>query len=135
MLLASAMLLSLCACGGPASTVSGSQTVNAGPSSSGTVTTSEPSTVEVPETEAEESFSVGATVNNTYENAYFGIGVTLDDNWSFETQEEINADNGLVKDILDDADYTEALENGTVYTDMSAIRRDEAPVPMRAWSI
>lgn len=118
--LAFAMLFSLCACGGSASDVSGSKTVNAGTSASGTVTASEPATAEVPETEAEENFSVGATVNNTYENAYFGIGVTLDDNWLFETQEKINEDNGMVLDALDNADYMEAMENGTVYTDMSA---------------
>lgn len=119
-LLASAMLFSLCACGGSSSAVSGSQTVNAGSSASGTVTASEPAAADVSAAEAEDSFSVGATVNNTYENAYFGLGVTLDGNWSFETQEEINEANGIVKDILDDDDYTKALDNGTVYTDMIA---------------
>ena len=120
MLLAAGMLFSLCACGNGASSVSGTQTVVNGSPVSGTVTASGSDSAEEPQKENEEHFSVGTTVNSAYNNAYFGIGVTLDDNWVFKTQEEINEINGLVQDVVDDDSYAEALEKGTVYTDMIA---------------
>ena len=122
--MAALILVSLCSCGKDPSSVSGEQTVTSGPSTSGTITepepASEPETEPETKTEDDENFSVGATLNNTYENEYFGIGITLDDNWVFSTQEEINEINGFVQDTLDDDAYVEALESGIVYTDMYA---------------
>lgn len=115
-LLAVAMLLSLCACG---SSPSGTQTVTEGPAVSGT-TSAEPEATAEPE----ETFSVGATVNNSYINEYFGIGLKLDENWTFSTQEEIDETNGFVQDTLDDETYTKALDSGMVYTDMIATGDD-----------
>lgn len=119
-LMAALILVSLCSCGKDPSSVSGEQTVTPGPSTSGTITESEPASEPETETESDENFSVGATLNNTYKNEYFGIGITLDDNWVFSTQEEINEINGFVQDTLDDDAYNKAFESGIVYTDMNA---------------
>ncbi len=125
-LLALVMMLSLCACGS-ASSASGTQTVTAGPSTTGSVSPAEPETAEEPEAPADtadEGFSVGGTVNNTYENEFFGIGVTLDENWTFASQEEIDESNGTVKDVLDNEDYSAAMDDGRVITDMMASADD-----------
>lgn len=108
--LALAMLVSLCACGGASSV-------------SGTITASEAATTEAPAEETEE-FSIGATANNSYKNEYFGIGIDLNEEWTFMSQEEINEANGMAKDLLDKEQYAEALDNGTVFTDMSATASD-----------
>ena len=125
-LLSIAMLLALCACGSSPAP-SGTQTVTEGPSVSGTTTTPEPVAEPEPEPEAEpeaepeEEFSVGATVSNTYTNEFFGLGLTLDENWVFSTQEEIDATNAAVMEGLDNETYSQAMESGAVYTDMMAL--------------
>ena len=146
-LLAAVMLLTLCACG--SASTSGTQTVTSG-STAGTIsadvpeetpaadipeetpaetpTADEPEdvpeeapAVDEPEAAPEEAASAGAAVNSTYENRYFGIGVTLDDNWTFSTPEEIAAANGLAEDVVADEAFTAAMESSGVYMDMMAV--------------
>lgn len=117
--LAMTIVLSLCACG---SSHSGIQTVSEGPAVSGTTTAPESAAEPTPatESESEESFSFGTTVKNTYINEFFGIGLTLDENWTFSTQEEINEAKEFVLDTLDGEVDTQARDSGLVYTDMMA---------------
>ena len=68
--------------------------------------------------EADE-FSVGASANNKYENAYFGIGCTLDSNWVFSTDDEIKQMNDMSLDLIGE-EYAEAIKNASLIYDMMA---------------
>ena len=146
-----AITLSLCACG---SAPKGTETVTEGPAVSGkTVSepkpTEAPAATETPAptqapaptqtpapTQApvvteppamedpDQAFSVGTTLNNTYVNEFFGLGVTLDENWTFSTQQEIEDLNGITADLINDESFQRALESGNVYTDMMATADD-----------
>ncbi len=69
---------------------------------------------------AEDEFQLGVTSGGTYENAYIGIGVTLDDSWVFYSKEQIDQLNGVVLDNLSDDELKEKLKNANVIYDMVA---------------
>lgn len=71
------------------------------------------------ELEAEDDVSLGTNDGTIYENAYFGIGCKLDDQWVMQTDEQILELNNLVADKLSDK-FAEVFESGVVITDMMA---------------
>ena len=77
----------------------------------------------VPET-AEPSFAVGSSSGNRYENAFLGIGCTLDENWIFLTDEQIRENNIDASDMMDE-EYQQILENASVVYDMMATNVNE----------
>ena len=69
--------------------------------------------------EEEPSISLGTSSNNVYENSFLGIGCTLDDQWTFASDEEILANNQMTKDMIGE-EYKEVLESAAVINDMLA---------------
>ena len=68
---------------------------------------------------AEDNVSLGTNDGTIYENAYFGIGCKLDDQWVMQTDEEILEINNIVADTVSDK-FSEVFESGVVITDMMA---------------
>lgn len=76
----------------------------------------------------DDSFTLGVNEGNTYENTYFGIGCTLDNTWSLESQEQILERNQLASDLVGDEMgevLSDAFESGRVITDMVAVNENE----------
>ena len=71
------------------------------------------------ELEAEDDVSLGTNDGTIYENAYFGIGCKVDDQWVMQTDEQILELNNLVADKVSDK-FAEVFESGVVITDMMA---------------
>lgn len=80
----------------------------------------EPEKPEVPDEPEPVDPSLGRIEGGTYENSFFGIGCTLDNNWTFHTKEELAQMNGSVADALTDEDLKELLNNSKSVYDMYA---------------
>lgn len=61
------------------------------------------------------TFSRGVVTDGIYENSFVGIGISLNDQWKFLTEEEINQINGVTEEYMDID-----LEDFTVFNDMQA---------------
>ncbi len=79
---------------------------------------------EDPSADAEKEFSLGDTQGLTYENKFIGLGCTLDDGWTFYTDDQINQLNNLTADLAGE-EYQEAIKNATVIYDMYAISSNQ----------
>lgn len=67
----------------------------------------------------EKEYSFGEINGNVYESEFIGIGVELDESWTFSSREEILEMNGFVLDQIDE-DLAEELENASIIHDMVA---------------
>lgn len=103
-ILAGVLVLALCACGVANNDVRGSVSPNTEGSG-----------------ESTQPFEMGTLQGNTYENAYFGIGCRLDEDWTFSTDDEIQELNGLTADLVGE-ELKEQLENAAIVYDMMAIK-------------
>ena len=113
-----AMMLSFAACGLPVN-IRGDVTPNPA-TNAPTEATAEATTEATTEpVVTEPQFDIGSTAGGTYKNAFIGIQCTLDENWTFKTDEEIQAHNEATLGLMGDA-YKEALANATVVYDMMA---------------
>ena len=74
--------------------------------------------------EPKKEFSRGV-IESTYENEFLGLGVTLDENWEFYTDEQIAALYGLTNELFGD-DFEEYLKNATVIYDMHVANKVDA---------
>ena len=102
MLLVLVMVLSLCACGEK--------------DVAGTVSPQE----EQPDVE----FQLGVTTGGKYESKFLGIGCSLDDSWSFASQEELAQMIGATAEMFDNEEYAEQMENTDMFYDMAAATDD-----------
>ena len=66
----------------------------------------------------DEGLTLGHSESNSYESTFLGLGCKFDSNWTFMTDEEIQANNNLTAEMLDNKAYTDVLQDGTVITDM-----------------
>ena len=73
---------------------------------------------------ADEDFDIGTTSGGTYENSFIGIGCTLDENWTFASEEEVMAQNGVWEELIDDEDLVEQLSSAATLMDMYASADD-----------
>ena len=115
-IIASVMLLSLCACGFDVpsqDSVRGDQIVN-----NPTEFEAPIDSITIPE-EMEEEFSMGETSGLTYESKFIGIGFTLPEDWSFYTDEQIRELNNFAIDASGE-EMKEMVENATLIYDMFA---------------
>lgn len=117
-LLALSLLCMLAACGtepAPEGTVN--------PPAAQTPDTETP-TETTPETSDEQpALSFGTSTGNTYENKSLGIGIRLDENWTFADDKELADLAGVARDLVSD-DVAKALENATVVYDLYASKAD-----------
>lgn len=67
----------------------------------------------------EVEFSLGVVDGLTYENAFIGLGCTLDSDWSFYSDEQIRELNNVLTDIAGD-EYVEMMKNADIVYDMYA---------------
>ena len=72
------------------------------------------------ETDEAIEFTRGTVTNNTYESKYAGLGIELDDTWTFSSDEEINTLMGIAGDLSGD-EQRKALIEALAITDMVAI--------------
>ena len=75
------------------------------------------------EENAWEELEIGTTSQSTYKNEYFDIALTVNEEWAFATEEEIEETNKMVIESLSDGSANaesvkNALEKGGTYTDM-----------------
>ena len=137
-LLLAVLLLALLGCGGSDKTAGTTQSGEKTGTVEGTVETA-PAATEAPQEEtpqeeaapAEEGPLTGALQNNVYTNEYFALGCTLDENWRFNTREEIAQFNSETAEMIDDEDVKAALKDGIYYIDMAA-EADEGLVQINA---
>ena len=119
LLLACALLVTMSACsGGSGSSIRGNVT----PAQTTAPETTVPETT-VPET-TEPAFSVGTSSGNRYENTFLGIGCTLDENWTFLTDEQIRENNSAAADMMAE-EYQELVSEASVVYDMMANHSNE----------
>ena len=102
MLLVLVLMLSLCACG--EKNVSG--------------------TVSPQEEQTEVDFQLGVTTGGKYESTFLGIGCSLDDSWSFASQEELAQMIGATAEMFDNEEYAEQMKNTDMFYDMAAASDD-----------
>ena len=102
MLLVLVLMLSLCACG--EKNVSG--------------------TVSPQEDQTEVDFQLGVTTGGKYESTFLGIGCSLDDSWSFASQEELAQMIGATAEMFDNEEYAEQMKNTDMFYDMAAAADD-----------
>lgn len=120
MLLALCMVFCLCACGGDGKEAEAPAET---PSAANDEQASAPT--EAPSDEAEEEAAVqaGTLSGSTYENAFLGIGCTLDENWTFASEEELAQMIGQTAEMFDD-DYAEQLKEADMFYDMVAVTEE-----------
>ena len=75
----------------------------------GEQTTNEKTQEESEAETSEKEFSLGETDGLVYENKFIGIGCTLEDNWSFYSDEEIMELNNYTADVAGE-DYEKIME-------------------------
>lgn len=107
LLLALMVVFSFAACGADQEDVRGEQ-INNGSATAG----------------SDAEFSLGDTEGLTYENKFIGIGCTLENGWSFYSDEQIKQINNTTADMAGD-EYAEAMKNATVVYDMFATDANE----------
>lgn len=73
------------------------------------------------------SFTLGKVVDNQYTNEFLGITCTLDEQWTFYTDEQIKKVNNITADMLDE-DIAAQLENANFVYDMMASSESGASV-------
>lgn len=79
---------------------------------------------ETVETSDDEEFAIGGIVGGKYENAFFGIGVELDENWTFYTKEQLAELDGVTAAAMTDENVAKSLESGKTAFDMYAYAED-----------
>lgn len=110
MLLLTALMFSVTACGMSPEDVTGQIVTNE-------VATDDTVMNDVEESEVQLSF--GVAEGNVYESQFLGLGFNLPTGWNFYTEEQINELNGIAQDKLDDEIATQ-LENADLIYDMMA---------------
>lgn len=80
----------------------------------------EPEDIEEEDLEAEVEMVTGVTSGNTYENYFFGYGVTLGADWNMKTQKEIEIQREQTIGLAGGADNIKAAFDVTI-TDMMAV--------------
>lgn len=73
------------------------------------------------------SFALGKVADNQYTNEFLGITCTLDEQWTFYTDEQIKEVNNITADMLDE-DIAEQLENANFVYDMMAASESGASI-------
>lgn len=83
-----------------------------------------PLATEEPATEAASPMlSLGSSRGNHYSSSYLGIQCTLDDSWTFLSDEEIREQNNLTQELLGEK-YQKELESADTLQDMMATQVD-----------
>lgn len=72
----------------------------------------------------DEALSIGQVNGGRYENKYFGFGCSLDSTWTYASQEQLQAQNGLTAEMFDDEALQEQLRNSNMFYDMMAATED-----------
>lgn len=62
--------------------------------------------------------SLGHTESNIYKSTFLGIGCKFDASWTFMSDEQIKENNKLASEMIDNKAITNALESGSILTDM-----------------
>lgn len=70
--------------------------------------------------EAASEFTRGTVTDNTYESKYLGLGIKLDDTWTFSSDEDLEALMGIAADLMED-DKKAAWLEAVVINDMMAM--------------
>lgn len=110
LILATAMVLSLTACGGMEDVC-------------GTLGGGESAPTSTPQEDA--TFDFGTTVGGTYENKFIGLGCTLGSDWSYKSDAEIRELNQMTLDMVGD-ELANQIENAQVLYDMAAYHSNQA---------
>lgn len=72
-----------------------------------------------------EVIELGSTLDNKYENKFFGIGCKLDGDWTFLSNGEIREMNDITNDMGDD-EMASKLEKAEIIYDMSAVKSNSS---------
>ncbi len=75
--------------------------------------------------ETEAVFEQGTVSQQTYKNEFIGLGCTLDNNWTFYSDEKIAELNGIAADAMDE-EVAEQIANATIIYDMFAENAETA---------
>ena len=65
-----------------------------------------------------EALTLGHSDASSYESTFLGIGCKFDSNWTFMTDEQIQENNKAAAELINNKTVSNALEDGTVLTDM-----------------
>lgn len=81
--------------------------------------TPEETPIENPEEPVEKEFSMGTVSGNEYKNEFIGLGLKLDEGWSFYDEEQIRELNNAAFDMAGE-DFKELVEQASIVYDMFA---------------
>ncbi len=84
-------------------------------------TTESTTTVE----DVDKDFSIGAVKDKTYTNEFFGLKLTVADDWSLLNEKEIAEITSTVKDNISDDEIKEAINSGDTRFIMYAMKNDK----------
>lgn len=65
-----------------------------------------------------DALTLGHSDSNSYESTFLGIGCKFDSDWTFMTDEQIQENNKFAAELINNKTVSNALEDGTVLTDM-----------------
>lgn len=128
LLLALVLALSLAACGGKSAPVedktptqSGESTENTGDSQE----TQTPNDAQSSEDAQGPEFHRGTVEGSTYTSDFFGLMLTLDDNWIIANDEQLAQLGGLVADTFDDETFKKQMEGGSTVYDLYCLNQTD----------
>ncbi len=68
--------------------------------------------------DGEELFQAGTAEDGVYTNEMLGLGCTLDEEWTFASEEEIAATFGIAKELIEQAETGVELDDAQTFTDL-----------------
>ncbi len=107
------MLFVLCACGGNDSKVNGDIQHDDTPDTTANV-----------DVISDSNFDLGTVSGGKYENKFFGFGCSMDENWTYATEEQLLNMIGETADMLEDGDLKEGLKDADMFYDMQVASND-----------
>ncbi len=74
-----------------------------------------------------DKYVLGSYDGNTYTNDYFGIAITIDDDWTYNSKEQILAANQMASELVSD-DFSDVFSSTNVFIDMLANNANQMDV-------
>lgn len=72
----------------------------------------------------DKSLELGSVTGGKYENAYFGFGCELDDQWTYASEDQLLSMIQATADFIDDENFKDEMLNADMFYDMMTVYYD-----------
>lgn len=72
----------------------------------------------------DKSLELGSVTGGKYENAYFGFGCELDDQWTYASEDQLLSMVQATADFIDDENFKDEMLNADMFYDMMTVYYD-----------